>query len=144
MHPSDMRPTPLVLSDWTAVINRRTSLEWAVLALVAVLSDACGLRDRGAAVRVGILAEMPEAALRAIGLAYRAAVPTEGSEAVLWHLISAGRANWSLAWHESPLDRVIREEFATGQTAVVDGWVLSLTEARICALLSLTPRPTAG
>lgn len=35
------------------------------------------------------------------------------------------------------LETGIRKDFATGQTVIVKGWVLSVTEARQCALFSL-------
>jgi hypothetical protein len=37
----------------------------------------------------------------------------------------------------SSLDGLVRYDFAHGRTVVVDGWVLSVTEARQCALFSL-------
>lgn len=36
------------------------------------------------------------------------------------------------------LDRVIREDYATGKVLTINGWVLSQTEARQCALYSFT------
>jgi hypothetical protein len=48
------------------------------------------------------------------------------------------RRAFSLLWG-SPrsIDRQVTDDFAAGRTAVVDGWVLSVTEARQCALFSL-------
>jgi hypothetical protein len=38
---------------------------------------------------------------------------------------------------EKSIDDTVHEDFAAGRTVVVDGWVLSVTEARQCALFSL-------
>jgi hypothetical protein len=37
------------------------------------------------------------------------------------------------------LDRVVQHDFSTGRTVMLRGWILSLTEARQCALFSLQP-----
>jgi hypothetical protein len=37
------------------------------------------------------------------------------------------------------IDDQIRDDFTAGRTVVVDGWVLSVTEARQAALFSLAP-----
>ena len=34
--------------------------------------------------------------------------------------------------------RLVHDDFDDGRTVVVDGWILSATEARQCALYSLT------
>jgi hypothetical protein len=34
---------------------------------------------------------------------------------------------------------LIQRDFAEGRTVLLDGWVLSVTEARQCALYSLLP-----
>jgi hypothetical protein len=35
------------------------------------------------------------------------------------------------------VDRLVRNDFAQGRIVRVDGWILSLTEARLCALAAL-------
>jgi hypothetical protein len=37
----------------------------------------------------------------------------------------------------SYFDKKIHDDFASGKTVIVNGWILSLTEARQCALFSL-------
>ena len=48
------------------------------------------------------------------------------------------RRGFLLPWarHRS-IAQQVRDDFAAGRTVVVDGWVLSATEARQCALFSL-------
>jgi hypothetical protein len=36
-----------------------------------------------------------------------------------------------------PISSVIHDDFEKGRTVVLNGWILSLTEARQCALFSL-------
>lgn len=70
-----------------------------------------------------------------LGRCYRSSVPNERTRKAL-----------SAALHQefpagSPsrrhLQERIRDEFAMGRTVQLDGWVLSVTEARQCALYSL-------
>jgi hypothetical protein len=38
----------------------------------------------------------------------------------------------------SVLEKKVRQDFQENKTVVVDGWILSVTEARQCALFSLS------
>lgn len=84
-------------------------------------------------------------ALRALGLAYRTANPAEDSESELTRLLRAspGMPDDSLAG-EDVLSRQLQtdvvDDFSAGHITVVDGWLLSATEARQCALFSLASR----
>ena len=60
--------------------------------------------------------------VRAIGARYRSMYPAEDDARVLVNAIDISR---------------VRDDFARGRTVVVDGWLLSTTEARQCALFSL-------
>ena len=64
-------------------------------------------------------------AINDIGNQYRAAHPDESSQQSLVKLLKA-----------TSTDETIANDFATGKTVIVDGWILSLTEARQCALAS--------
>ena len=79
-----------------------------------------------------LLLALGPAAVREIGDAYRALVPTESDRASLETLL---RAELSAA-RSSNVDPV-RADFAAGRVIVVRDWVLSRTEARQCALFSL-------
>jgi hypothetical protein len=76
-----------------------------------------------------------------IGSRYRQTVPNENSEAALRAAISGSRRNTrslSSLWSD-PIERQVHDDFAAGRTVIVDGWVLSATEARQAALFSLKP-----
>jgi hypothetical protein len=63
--------------------------------------------------------------INSIGTQYRANTPGESSTRALVKLLEAG-----------PIDESITNDFATEKTVVVDGWILSVTEARQCAIAS--------
>ncbi len=65
--------------------------------------------------------------------------PREQTADALRAMIGESRADarrwW---WSDTPtLTAVIVADFAAGRTVLVDGWMLSLTEARHCALVAL-------
>lgn len=63
--------------------------------------------------------------VRRLGRRYREMVPAHD-------LLSGAIWRW-------PMRDRVRDDFARGRTVVVLGWVLSVTEARQCALYSLLP-----
>jgi hypothetical protein len=63
------------------------------------------------------------------GNKYRSQTPAEDTERSLVKKLSA---------EPSTLEEKIRKDFETGNTVIVDGWILSKTEARQCALFSIT------
>lgn len=80
----------------------------------------------------------PEA-VREIGVRYRELVPSENRMQALHAAILATRP-WSsrIPWLAGPsIGAMVVEDFAAGRTLVVQGWVLSTTEARQSALYSM-------
>ncbi len=77
-----------------------------------------------------------------IGLAYRRLVPDEDDATRLEDLLPtmAGLDAASALEALPALAVEIEADFAEGRTIDVDGWVLSRTEARAAALISLSPR----
>lgn len=77
-----------------------------------------------------------EAIIR-IGNLYRKQHPDEKSVQNLVSLLSDSLSteNGSI---ELFIAKRIREDFKTGSTVTIDGWILSTTEGRQCALYSLT------
>ena len=74
--------------------------------------------------------------IKKIGNLYRLQMPSENSERPLVKSLKAAASEASLA-NSSNLEEVIKKDFETGDTIIVDGWILSRTEARQCALFSL-------
>jgi hypothetical protein len=77
--------------------------------------------------------------VRQLGAHYRASMPSENSAAALRAALSSGHGPRLPFIKSGSLGDQIRGDFATGRIVVVDGWVLSVTEARQAALFSLTP-----
>ncbi len=82
--------------------------------------------------------------LRELGEKYRQLVPRENRESRLVDLLltnvqgeRVARSSDSL-FLQDLLKEQIEYDVMTGNTVVIQGWVLSITEARQCALFSLT------
>ena len=74
------------------------------------------------------------------GAAYRKAHPAEDDKNKLAELLLANNPLPPSANNkaiQSMLDNKVKYDFKTGRIAVVRGWVLSVTEARQCALFSI-------
>jgi hypothetical protein len=76
----------------------------------------------------------------ATGMAYRKAHKEEDNKNKLEELLLANSTLQSSSDDKaikSMLDHKVENDFKTGKIAIIKGWVLSLTEARECALFSL-------
>jgi hypothetical protein len=79
--------------------------------------------------------------VREIGLRYRVMVPAENEMPALHAAVLAARP-WPsrVPWLPGPrVVEMVEDDFASGRTIVVQGWVLSATEARQSALFSFLP-----
>jgi hypothetical protein len=124
-------------------LDRRRFLQLTALGVVATIADsACGRADdRGASLdHPQLLMVLGPERVRDLGTHYRAATPRESTADSLRAVISKGRSGLRIPLiGNSSLDDQTREDFEAGRTVLVDGWVLSVTEARQAALFSLTP-----
>jgi len=71
------------------------------------------------------------------GLAYRKANHGEDDRTVLAKILSGNETSGDKKAIEAALDNRVKQDFQTNKTVTVSGWVLSLTEARQCALFSI-------
>jgi hypothetical protein len=121
-------------------VDRRGFLQLAALGAAAVAHSACGGESDltgGSLDGPELLAMLGAERVRQIGTQYRSATPGENDVSVLRALVSDSQKK---SWFRSEsIDERIRGDFAANRTVLVDGWVLSVTEARQAALLSLTP-----
>jgi hypothetical protein len=121
-------------------VDRRRFLQLSALGVVASFAEsACSSpadRDAAAVDRPALLAMLGPNRVRDIGLRYRAATPVENTADALRSAISSGH-RLRVPFVGASLNDQIRDDFADGRTVIVDGWVLSVTEARQCALNSL-------
>ena len=123
-------------------LDRRRFLQLTAAGMVASFTNSACAPDNGEdaqALAQPALLEMlgPERA-REIGTQYRAAVPKENTAAALRAAISSSQRQRFPWISRRSIEEQIREDFAAGRTVVVSGWVLSETEARQCALYSLS------
>lgn len=123
-------------------LDRRRFLQVSVLGIVAAVGDsACAssdVRADASADQPQLLAMLGPERVRQLGAHYRASTPTENSADSLRASLSNGRSLPIPFIKGGSFDEQIRDDFAKGRTVVVDGWVLSLTEARQAALYSFT------
>jgi hypothetical protein len=75
--------------------------------------------------------------IRQIGLRYRSMFPNETRETLVSLILDKNVSNASeYEYDPENLEKKIRNEFQSNNTIVVNGWILTLTEARQCALLT--------
>ncbi len=75
-------------------------------------------------------------AISRIGKLYQEQYPGENTERKLVKLLSVGKSKDKNDFPESITSR-IKEDYKTGKIVTLDGWILSVTEGRQCALFSL-------
>lgn len=81
--------------------------------------------------------------LAEIGMDYRKMVPVENEKQKLTDLILTDNAGIKLVTSdrsaiEDFINKKNQEEFSVYNTLIIKGWIISVTEARQCALFSLT------
>ncbi len=81
--------------------------------------------------------------LRDIGKSYRKQVPEENAKGKLIRLLLTDQEGKEMKASDKSgitalLERKVHEEFSAFKTLVMNGWVITATEARQCALFSLT------
>lgn len=84
-----------------------------------------------------------EETIRKIGTAYRTIVPSENSKEKLSSLLLSEAHKTGLGisgntFDDSQFNMLAVEDFKSQNLLILNGWVLSQTEARQCALLSLS------
>lgn len=119
------------------VIDRRRFLALGAVVAAGVVAPACDAGDTRSLSRPDLLAALGPDAVRRLGRRYRESLPRERDASRLEAAIRASRP-WTarLGVAHSPIADQVREDFEAGRTVVVDGWLLSVTEARQCALYS--------
>jgi hypothetical protein len=129
-------------------MNRRTFLEFSVLAgttLTAPLlhSKFLDLFTCRPAPYPRVLSHIcSDDILTQIGTSYRNLFPEENSTEQLLTLLFRGRSVREVPFLHSALigdqlDQQVQNDFRDENTIIINGWFLSRTEARQCALLSL-------
>jgi hypothetical protein len=126
----------------TKRIDRRSFLEVGVVSVAGLLTATCA---RGELTSSDVDVSVPQLlsvlgadAVNDIGRTYRAAVVDESSAPRLRAAVAASHTSTGLlGWTQQSITDQVLKDFAEGRTVVVNGWVLSITEARQCALYSI-------
>lgn len=124
-------------------MDRRSFIRLAGATTLGVAAAAgCAGRspsDARALARPELLVALGDAPVRAIGARYRAMTAGErDADALRDAIVSSRPFRARLVGAASPpIAEMIRDDFEHGRTVLVDGWLLSVTEARQCALYSL-------
>jgi hypothetical protein len=122
-------------------LDRRRFLQLSAAGVVAGLADTACSRDTSedaqALARPALLEMLGADRTLEIGTHYRAAAPGENTVAALRDAISSSQRQFPWIRRRS-IEEQVRDDFAAGRTIVIGGWVLSRTEARQCALYSLS------
>jgi hypothetical protein len=124
-------------------LDRRRFLQITAAGVVASLTTTAWASDAATDVstldRPELLTMLGSERVRELGTRYRAATPNENTVSSLRAAISeTERRTLLIRWTpRGSIENQIRDDFAAGRTVLVDGWVLSATEVRQCALFSL-------
>jgi len=78
-----------------------------------------------------------EETIKIIGSEYLLQTPNENNRQILKHLILENKSIIDSNLEKSLKDQ-IKKDFETKNIAIIDGWILSITEVRQCALYLLT------
>lgn len=123
-------------------MNRREFLRLTGATAVAIGSGGCSAGtdyDVRSLAQPELLATLGAGPVRAIGARYRSVTPNERDIESLRAAILASRPRRArlLPGSSPTIGALIHDDFAKGRIVIVNGWILSLTEARQCALFSL-------
>ena len=122
-------------------MQRRTFIHlstYTALALTLPLAEGCSQSPETIASRPFVFSELADRkTIAEAGQAYRKGFPKEDDKAVLSNLLIGGNASQDKSAIQKQLENRVLNDFKTGQTVSAAGWVLSITEARQCALYSI-------
>ena len=115
-------------------LDRRRFLQLSALGIAAGLADTgCSPRSNRPLDQPALLATLGPDRVRALGTHYRMQTPGENNAATLRSALTKPH----LGRFGKDIDDIVEDDFVSGRTVMVDGWILSLTEARQAALFSL-------
>lgn len=123
--------------------DRRAFLQGALCTVAgATLVAGCSSDtpyDDAALSQPALLPTLGATRVREIGQAYRRATPAESTEPALRAAIARGaRQLRGFPWSRYPsLEALITADFTDGRVVFPAGWMLSVSEARQCALFAL-------
>ncbi|MDO3628717.1 hypothetical protein [Mucilaginibacter sp. BT774] len=122
-------------------MQRRTFIHlsaYTALALTLPFADGCSPSPENIASRPFLFSQLADKkTIAEAGIAYRKKFPKEDDKTLLSNLLIGANASLDKSAIEKQLDDRVLNDFRTGKTIMAAGWVLSVTEARQCALYSI-------
>ena len=122
-------------------MQRRTFIHlstYTALALTLPFTEGCSPSPETIASRPFLFSQLADKkTIAEAGVAYRKQFPKENDKTILSNLLIGTNASQDKSVIEKQLDTNILDDFKTGKTVTAAGWLLSVTEARQCALYSI-------
>jgi len=121
-------------------MERRTFIQlsaYTALALTLPFAESCSSKNSPMDLPLLFSKIVDKKMLTEAGLAYRKAHQDEDSQAILSQKLSRGMPTLDADALSRALNFQVKQEFKAGTTVTVSGWVMSVTEARQCALFSI-------
>lgn len=124
-------------------MERRTFVRlsaYTAIALTLPFADSCtlGSKDKAIAQPLFFSHLVDIKTIKEVGIAYRKFTPTENNKTTLTDLLlGSNNTMTDKKSIQALLDSHVEQDFKTGKIVTVKGWVLSITEARQCALYSI-------
>ena len=122
-------------------MQRRTFIHlsaYTALALTLPFVEGCAQSPESVASRPFLFSKLADKkTIAETGVAYRKQFPKENDKIVLSNLLIGAKASLDKSTIEKQLNDRVLDDFKTGKTVTAAGWILSVTEARQCALYSI-------
>jgi hypothetical protein len=123
-------------------MKRRTFIHlsaYTAIALTLPLADGCALESTDKITSQPLLfSHLADVkSIKDAGNAYRKRFPAEDNKTTLTNLLLGSNSSKDKKTIQALLDNRVTDDFKTGKTVMPIGWVLSVTEARQCALFSI-------
>jgi hypothetical protein len=122
-------------------MQRRTFIHlsaYTAIALTLPLVDSCAPSTNKVLEQPLFFSHLVDGkTIRETGLSYRKLFPNEDNRTTLTGLLLGKNTSEDKKSIQTLLDKQVTQDFKTGKTVTADGWVLSITEARQCALYSI-------
>jgi len=122
-------------------MQRRTFIylsTYTALALTLPLAEGCSPSPEIIASQPLLFSKLADKkTIAEAGVAYRQQFPKENDRMVLRKLLIGTDRQQDRSAIEKQLDNSVLNDFKTGKVIATSGWVLSVTEARQCALYSI-------
>ena len=122
-------------------MQRRTFIHlsaYTALALTLPFADGCSPSPESIASQPFLFSKLADKkTISETGIAYRKQFPRENDKTILSNLLIGTNASQDRSTIEKQLDAQVLDDFKNGKTLTAAGRVLSVTEARQCALYSI-------